>query len=82
MARIREKSISILGGNLNSGRSYLITAVTNNRKILICKIFQEYWLEKQLASPIVNFNENALKPSPEIDDLEKMMIRRFLMTGT
>ena len=39
-------------------------------------------MKKQLTSPIVNFNENAPKPSPEIDDLEKMMIRRFLMTGT
>ena len=27
MASIREKAISILAGNLNSGRSYLITAV-------------------------------------------------------
>ena len=27
MASIREKNISILAGNLNSGRSYLITAV-------------------------------------------------------
>jgi len=27
MASIREKIISILAGNLNSGRSYLITAV-------------------------------------------------------
>ena len=29
MANICEKAISILAGNLNSGRSYLITAVTN-----------------------------------------------------
>ena len=29
MASIKEKAISILAGNLNSGRSYLITAVKN-----------------------------------------------------
>ena len=30
MASIYEKDISILAGNLNSGRSYLITAVNKN----------------------------------------------------
>ena len=40
MATIGEKAISILAGNLNSGRSYLITAVP---KIEICP---EYFLVK------------------------------------
>ena len=35
MARIWEKAISILAGNLNSGRSYLITAVSD-KKFEIC----------------------------------------------
>ena len=34
MASIGEKVISILTGNLNSGRSYLITAITKGQKLL------------------------------------------------
>ena len=44
MARIREKAISIFLGNLNSGRSYLITAVPDDRRILI-KFFKNIGLK-------------------------------------
>jgi hypothetical protein len=40
MANIREKAISILAGNLNLGRSYLITTVKadkNWQNIILCK---------------------------------------------
>ena len=35
MASIWEKAISILAGNLNSSRSYLITAVLSEQPILV-----------------------------------------------
>ena len=41
MASIGEKAILILAGNLNSGRSYLITAVTDGSKIQIGKANKE-----------------------------------------
>ena len=37
MASIGEKAISILAGNLNSGRSYLITAVIRKLEKLHCQ---------------------------------------------
>ena len=52
MASIREKAISILEGNLNSGLSYLITAVLNVKsKVDVFSIFVVF-LEK------LSFNYN------------------------
>ena len=39
MANIREKAISILAGNLNSGLSYLITTVA------VSQVIQYFWLK-------------------------------------
>ena len=48
MARIGQKAVSILAGNLNSSCSYLITAVTvrvlKQRYLSHKNIFQEAWL--------------------------------------
>ena len=57
MASILEKAILILAGNLNSGRSYLITAVT-------CHL-QKNWTEIEwldwLNITKVSSNENSLE---------------------
>ena len=57
MASIWEKAISILAGNLNSGRSYLITTVYSHTGLIYIMYLERQNKDKELLSDYFRINK-------------------------